>query len=196
MIHSRRRSREGEDAPRRASRLRRRSTTLLYIRRVGRTLVRSLAVDACNTVPNETYIFFRPSTRTAERSRELSLSLSLALQHPQPRLLDARSFGRTSGTGCLPYMTPLSHHVGECIARDRQSPRKSPTSDVHTLYYGTITRTLSPFPPIKYTHPAGRSPSRRVGRRRMQNYSYSLSSLGRRSVDADARRPTIDRARA
>ena len=93
----------------------------------------------------------------------------------------------------LPYMTPLSHHVGECIARDRESPRKSPTSYVHTLYYGTITRTLSPFPPIKYTHPAGRSPSRRI-----ENYSFSLSlslSLSR-SVDADARRPTIDRARA
>jgi hypothetical protein len=93
----------------------------------------------------------------------------------------------------LPYMTPLSHHVGECIARDRESPRKSPTSYVHTLYYGTITRTLSPFPPIKYMHPAGRSPSRRV---RIENYSFSLSLSLSRSVDADARRPTIDRARA
>ena len=195
MIHSRRRSREGEDAPRRASRRRRRSTTLLYIRRVGRTLVRSLAVDACNTVPNETYIFFRPSTRTAERSRARALARSRALSFAATPTADRRAFVRMSACRLLPYMTPLSHHVGECIARDRESPRKSPTSYVHTLYYGTITRTLSPFPPIKYTHPAGRSPSRRVGCLRIQNYALSLS-LGRRSVDADARRPTIDRARA
>ena len=93
----------------------------------------------------------------------------------------------------LPYMTPLSHHVGECIARDRESPRKSPTSYVHTLYYGTITRTLSPFPPIKYTHPAGRSPSRRI-----ENYSFSLSLSLSLSLSVRRRRraSSDDRSRA
>ena len=196
MIHSRRRSREGEDAPRRASRLRRRSTTLLYIRRVGRTLVRSLAVDACNTVPNETYIFFRPSTRTAERSRELSLSLSLSRSSAPTATAARRAFVRPHVRYRL--FTVYDTTFTPCRRMYRSRPTKSSKiphlGRTHTLLLYNHTYTV-PFSAHKIHTPRGSFPLE-MGRRRIQNYSYSLSSLGRRSVDADARRPTIDRARA
>jgi hypothetical protein len=123
-----------------------------------------------------------------ERRNARALASPLVRSHSHGRSTRVRPHVRYR---LLPYMTPLSHHVGECIARDRESPRKSPTSYVHTLYYGTITRTLSPFPPIKYMHPAGRSPSRRV---RIENYSFSLSlSL---SVRRRRRASSDDRSRA
>ena len=192
MIHSRRRSREGEDAPRRASRLavvRRRCYT--FVASGERSFARSRSTLVILFRMRRIFSFDHPHERRNARALESALESALLRSHSHGRSIErVRPHVRYR---LLPYMTPLSHHVGECIALDRESPRKSPTSYVHTLSYGTITRTLSPFPPIKYTHPAGRSPSRRVGCLRIQNYSLSL---GRRSVDADARRPTIDRARA
>ena len=178
MIHSRRRSREGEDAPRRASRLRRRSTTLLYIRRVGRTLVRSLAVDACNTVPNETYIFFRPSTRTAERSRARERARERSPPQPQPRPID-----RARSSACpVPAVTVYDTTFTPCRRMYRSRPRKSSKIPhllrAHTLIRYNHTYTV-PFSAHKIHAPRGSFPLETRG---MSSHS-ELCSLSPSVVD-------------
>ena len=132
------------------------------------------------------FSFDHPHAAT-ERSAGRGAPRPQGMWQPQPRPIDA--FVRMSACRLLPYMTPLSHHVGECIARDRESPAKIPhLLRTHTLLRYNHTYTV-PFSAHKVHAPRGRSPSRR--HRAILSLSLSLSlGPGCRRASSD------DRARA
>ena len=195
MIHSRRRSREGEDAPRRASRLavvRRRCYK--FVASGERSFARSRSTLVILFRMRRIFSFDHPHERRNARASSLSLSLS---RSSAPTATAARrAFVRPHVRYRL--FTVYDTTFTPCRRMYRSRPTKSSQiphlGRTHTLLLYNHTYTV-PFSAHKIHTPRGSFPLE-MGRRRIQNYSYSLSSLGRRSVDADARRPTIDRARA
>jgi len=195
MIRSRRRSREGEDAPRRASRLavvRRRCYK--FVASGERSFARSRSTLVILFRMRRIFSFDHPHERRNARALARSRARARSRPQPQPRPIDARS------SACpVPAVTVYDTTFTPCRRMYRSRPRKSSKIPhllrTHTLIRYNHTYTV-PFSADKVHAPRGSFPLETRG---MSSHSelFSLSlSLGRRSVDADARRPTIDRARA
>ena len=190
---------------------------MIHSRRRSRRRRRASSASAC-VVRRRCYTFVASGERSFARSRSTLVILFrmrriFSFDHPHERRnaralrslarLSFRSHSHGRSTRVRPHVRMSAVTVYDttftpCRRMYRSRPTKSSKiphlGRTHTLLLYNHTYTV-PFSAHKIHTPRGSFPLE-MGRRRIQNYSYSLSSLGRRSVDADARRPAIDRARA